>query len=423
MKRLLRAVLAFVTALTLLPVTVSKAYVYWGERVKITEDDTVLDEITVNGVTVPAYYSRISVMTQAVYDNSRYSCSEFAKRFYLEAYGIQLILGSSNSDVPASANGGFFTETDQPVIGDLVTKKTGGSHYAVVKDVLDDGTAVLIEQNLWSDRTNDIALKGRALSGETNYTYWHWSRYLNLDQVEAFVTRLYRLCLGREPDAGGFATWKAKLADRSISAAEAVRGFFLSKEMTGFGLSDEDYVERCYAVLMDRESDEGGKAGWVEKLANGYSRVGVLRGFVESKEFTKLCASYGITRGTLSVSWRDQNAGVTFYVVRLYRMILEREYDAAGLNGWCRKILTGQFTAKSAAMHGFFHSIEFQRRELADEDFVRILYKTFLDREYDENGLAYWLDKLTEGMSRDACIAGFADSAEFRAVMARYGFS
>lgn len=72
-------------------------------------------------------------------------------------------------------------------------------------------------------------------------------------------------------------------------------------------------------------------------------------------------------------------------------------------------------------MHGFFHSREFLSRELADEEFVRILYNTFLDREYDENGLADWTQRLADGMSRDECIAGFADSPEFRSIMARYG--
>ena len=420
MKRLFRAVMAVMTALAILPVTVSEAYVNWGTRVKITEDDTVLDEITVNGVTVPAYYSRISVMTQSVYDGSKYACSEFARRFYKEAYGIQLSIGNSNRDVPQSLSGGFFTETDQPSVGDLVTKKTGGSHYAIVKEV-HDGTAVLIEQNLWSDRTNDIALKGRSLSGETNYTYWHWSESLNLDQVEAFVTRLYRLCLGREPDAGGLAGWTKKLAEQSITACDTVKGFFLSKEMSGLHLPDEEFVERCYAVLLDRDSDEAGKADWVGKLKNGFSKTGILKGFSESQEFSGLCESYGIVRGSIAVTWRDRNFGVTSYVVRLYRMILNREYDAGGLDGWCRVILTGEMSAKNAAMHGFFHSKEFLGRKLEDEEFVRILYNTFLDREYDENGLADWTGRLKDGMSRDECIAGFADSPEFRSIMARYG--
>ena len=422
MKRCFRSFIVLLCAVLFIPVLPVYAGVYWGERVKITEDDTVLDTITVNGVTVEALYSPISVMTQEVYDNSEYSCSAFAKRFYRDVYGVELAIGNTNSDAPVAYNGGTFVETSTPVVGDLVTKKTGGSHYAIVKEVNGD-SAVLIEQNLWSDRTNDIALKGRALSGETNYTYWHYHPEDNTEEIEAFVTRLYQLCLGRNPDAGGFATWTAKLKERKISAAEAVRGFFLSPEMTNLGLSEEDFVERCYEVLMDRSSDAGGKAGWVEKLKNGFSKVGILRGFVQSVEFTKLCTSYNIKRGSLNAYWRDQNAGVTFFVVRLYRMILDREFDANGLNDWCRKILNKEYTAKTAAMHGFFHSPEFLAKELPDEEFVPILYRTFLDREYDTGGLAYWLKYLSEGNERDACIAGFADSVEFRRLMTSFGIS
>lgn len=415
-----RITAAALCAVTLLLCTASaQALVNWGTRVEITEYDTVLDSITYNGVTVDALYAPIAEMGQAAYDSSRYSCSDFVRRFYREAMGIELKLGYTGNDEPQSLSGGVFVRTLTPSAGDLVTK-ISGSHYAIVK-VTEGNTAVLIEQNLWSDRSRNIALKERSLTDDENYVYWHWCLSYNEDQVKSFVRRLYELCLGRQPDEKGFANWVKKLTEGTVSAAETVRGFFLSKEMANMQLSDDEYVERCYAVLMDREPDEGGKAGWVQKLSDGISRMGVLKGFVESKEFTKLCASYTITRGSLSAAWRDRNPGLTAYVVRLYRMILGREYDAAGLNGWCRKILTGAFTAKSAAVHGFFHSPEFMKKERTDEEFLQILYRTFLDREYDEGGLAYWLEQLENGASRDRCIAGFADSREFRALMESYG--
>ncbi|MBR4444605.1 MAG: DUF4214 domain-containing protein, partial [Solobacterium sp.] len=55
----------------------------------------------------------------------------------------------------------------------------------------------------------------------------------------------------------------------------------------------------CYLVMMDRPSDSGGKKYWVDKLKAGTSRYDVLKGFVHSTEFTNICNSFGIERGTL----------------------------------------------------------------------------------------------------------------------------
>ena len=120
------------------------------------------------------------------------------------------------------------------------------------------------------------------------------------DPINAFVRRLYKLCLNRGADPGGFKTWTTGLKTKKNTAALTVRGFFLSQEMANLKLSNEEYVERCYLVMMDRPSDSGGKKYWVDKLKAGTSRYDVLKGFVHSTEFTNICNSFGIERGTLN---------------------------------------------------------------------------------------------------------------------------
>ena len=51
--------------------------------------------------------------------------------------------------------------------------------------------------------------------------------------------------------------------------------------------------------MMNRPSDAGGKKNWVNKLNSGTPKLDVLQGFVVSKEFTNICADYGIERGSL----------------------------------------------------------------------------------------------------------------------------
>ena len=118
------------------------------------------------------------------------------------------------------------------------------------------------------------------------------------DPVSAFVRRLYKYCLNRNPDKGGFKYWVDNLKSKKMNAADVVKGFFDSKEMKDMKLSNAETIERCYLVMMDRKSDKGGKDYWIKNYAK-YGKVYVLRGFVDSKEFTQICKDFNITRGTI----------------------------------------------------------------------------------------------------------------------------
>lgn len=51
-----------------------------------------------------------------------------------------------------------------------------------------------------------------------------------------------------------------------------------------------------------------------------------------------------------------------------------------------------------------------------------MLYQTFLDREYDKEGLADWVDRLDTGaMTRKKVLKGFSYSEEFSKMMKEYG--
>ena len=244
----------------------------------------------------------------------------------------------------------------------------------------------------------------------------------SLELTKDFVTRLYRMCLAREPEEAGLAGWTEKLMSGSKTAAEVVYGFFNSKEMIDLNVSNEEFVIRCYAVMLNRAAKESEIAGWVKKLEVGMSRSYILYGFVNSAEFAKVCQSYGVTRGSMSISQpRDKNYGVTAFVSRLYTKTLGRPYDVAGLNGWCGKILTRSWSITSVATHGFFHSQEFYNKNLDNTGFVKVLYRTFLDREAEEAGLKGWVTKLNKGASRDSVISGFANSQEFYNILKKYG--
>ena len=245
------------------------------------------------------------------------------------------------------------------------------------------------------------------------------------DEIMAFIKRLYKLCLNRNYDSRGLTYWWTNLYTKQVSAAEATKGFFLSKEMTNMKLSDSEFVERCYKVMMDRNSEANGKKYWLERLSNGVGREYVLKGFIDSKEFTAICNKYNLEKGGISVAEaRSKNYGITSFVVRCYAKALGRKYDVYGLNYWCNQLLNSNNIKQAAinvASNGFFHSQEFRNRNLNNTEYIKVLYQTFLGREYDKNGLNYWLKELNSGKSVDYVLSGFANSKEFSNIMASYG--
>lgn len=250
----------------------------------------------------------------------------------------------------------------------------------------------------------------------------YYGRNMNRAGLEGYVDRLYQLCLNRKPDPAGQADWIDRLYRGKATGAQAAFGFFFSDEFKLWNTTDEEYVELLYNVMMGRASDEAGKADWVYKLHNGVGREGVFRGFAQSREFEMICASYGIERGTVSASEaRDKNFGLTTFIARLYTRALGRTYETAGLNDWCGRILAGSWTVYDVSTKGFFHSKEFYNRNLNDDQYVKVLYRTFLDREYDRAGYDYWMSRLAAGASRDEVLAGFSNSREFAELMKSYG--
>ena len=108
------------------------------------------------------------------------------------------------------------------------------------------------------------------------------------------------------------------------------------------------------------------------------------------------------------------------FVWRLYSIFLDREPDDTGRKYWVDKLnshtTTGTYTA-----FGFMFSTEFQSKDLSNPDLVEIMYNAFFGRQSDHFGKEYWVDKLDSGMSREELFAGFANSKEFFSLCKEYG--
>lgn len=242
-------------------------------------------------------------------------------------------------------------------------------------------------------------------------------------KVKAFVSRIYELALGREPEEEGLLYWTDELCSGRMTGAEVAGGFFFSPEMKNKNLTDEEFIEICYKVMMDRTSDEGGMNYWLDCRKNAFGLEGIFNEFCQSKEFNGICNNYGISAGSYNVTGCSRNMGMSAFMSRLYTKALGRAYDQEGLDYWCEEIYKGNYTLMQVSTEQFFHSKEFLSKNLNDEEYVKVLYRTFFDREYDQSGMDYWMAQLKAGKDRDFILSEFANSQEFAKIKAAYGLN
>ncbi len=243
------------------------------------------------------------------------------------------------------------------------------------------------------------------------------------DKVKAFVIRCYWLILGREQDQAGLENWTNKLKSKSATAAGIIHGFLGSQEFLQKHKSSEELIEILYRTMLNRPSDESGRNNWSKLIASGASLNKLINGFSQSAEFTKICESYGIEGGTLPdgetatpVAYSER---LISFATRCYKEALNREPDENGLEFWCN-LLTQKTKTFSEVAAGFVFSDEMNKKQLSDEDFIKMLYRLYLGREAEEAGLSFWKDQLKGGKTREQVNEGFAGSREFAGIVAGF---
>ena len=118
----------------------------------------------------------------------------------------------------------------------------------------------------------------------------------------------------------------------------------------------------------------------------------------------------------------------TTLITHYYTSILGRDPDAAGLAYWQQQIAQSQaqgLDVKSVFREiagDFFNSPEYLANNTSNTQFITNLYRTFLQRDPDPEGIAFWLNQLVQGVSRNTVISGFLYSIEFTTFMESLGF-
>src|SRR5262249_26530558 len=98
------------------------------------------------------------------------------------------------------------------------------------------------------------------------------------DVPTAEVSALYRVVLGREPNAAGQNYWTA-LLQSGTNLANVVNAFFKSTEFT------TTFVESYYATLFGRPADQAGLSYWTGVWARSGDTNALIAGFTSSSEY------------------------------------------------------------------------------------------------------------------------------------------
>ena len=240
----------------------------------------------------------------------------------------------------------------------------------------------------------------------------------NNNGVEAFVARLYNICLERDYDQAGLESWSELLVSGATDGGSVARGFFTSDEYVNVVADDEaQYLTKLYRVFFNREPDEGGFSGWIVKLDGSMAaRNSVMNGFISSAEWTNTCEAYGILSGAENVNNAATSGtdGISVFVNSLYEGCLGRAADEGGFIAWSQMLSNREITGRDAA-YGFFYSAEFTNKyaTLSTSEKVETFYQVFFNRAADVDGLNYWCDVINSGASFDVMFDGFSASQEF----------
>ena len=230
--------------------------------------------------------------------------------------------------------------------------------------------------------------------------------------ISAQVYRLYLAVFGRQPDAGGHQAWVQRITLGQMGLDAVAGAFIAAPEFaeTYGETTDEAFLTLLYANVLHRAPDASGLASWLEALEGGMTRARVVLLFAESPEHVAATgtAQAGYDDARDITTWADD-------VFRLYQAIFDRDPDPVGFESWTGALAAGT-RSFDQVVSGFMGAPEFTETYGAATDdtaFVTLLYENVLKRAPDPDGLAGWVTRLEDGMSRVKLVMFFLASPEF----------
>jgi hypothetical protein len=195
--------------------------------------------------------------------------------------------------------------------------------------------------------------------------------------------------------------------------------FFFSREFIQSNVSDTEFVTRLIRALMGREPNPTGVAYYVRQLQQGLPREYIFAKIAHSSEFSDLCHTAGITRGTFAI---PQDVLVRVFTLKLFLATLERTPNDDGLNYWINELSSGRRTGAQVAFD-FIFSSEMNDRNLSDREYIIVLCNALMGRNPSPDGATFWVNRMrtAHNNNRYSIFVEFINSPEFLQICSDYG--
>ncbi len=163
-----------------------------------------------------------------------------------------------------------------------------------------------------------------------------------------FVTALYNDVLGRAPDSAGLTSWVSQLDANTLTTNQVANSFIVSSEAATSSTSIFQEVKMAqagqtittlYMTLLDQAPDSAALTAGTQALQNGVTVPMVANVIVQSSQF--------LTANTTTGATADANN--TQFVTALYKDVLGRAPDSAGLASWVSQLDANTLTTDQVA--------------------------------------------------------------------------
>jgi hypothetical protein len=274
--------------------------------------------------------------------------------------GVVATLTNANpSGVTAAINWGDGTTTAGTV--------TGGSTIVTGTHTYHDEGIFQVTVTV-SEAGNSLVLSGNALVAPAVLPV------VNPTPNQFFVAEVYEDLLARPVDLNGLSYWSGQLAQG------LPRGDIMS-QLEG---SDEYFttiIRPDYEQFLGREPEQAGLKFWISQMRAGVTDEQLQADFVGSPEY------YARSGGT--------NAG---WVTAMYRDLLDRAPDVAGLNYWLGQLASG--ITRTQVAYGFTSSPE------REGVWTNGIYLQYLGRAASPTEVGQAVFEITQsGLTREDVIA------------------
>ncbi|MCR5803656.1 MAG: DUF4214 domain-containing protein, partial [Clostridia bacterium] len=218
----------------------------------------------------------------------------------------------------------------------------------------------------------------------------------------------------------GKAFWCEHVGNGDLNGAQCANEFLLSKEFKDRNLGNEEFLKVLYRTFFDRDAadDPDGYNFWMNCLKT-QGRDSVVDCFINSEEWCNVCASYGVKSGATRAKATIASKNATAFATRLYTECLGRDPEEGGLKFWSLGLTNLELTGKQAA-YEFFFSKEFNDHNFDNKELLTRMYRTFMGREPDTDGMNFWLNNMKNGMTKEDVFNEFVKSAEFTQICKDY---